>query len=127
MQVESQFISFNNKLSHKLRQDLCIYKSSELESIFTEIINRKKTNIIIGCTYRQTKINLNELNGNYLNILLQQNSKENVFLLVDFNVDLLKYDKDDGANESINSRPCYMYLSYILHPFANIFSNYVSK
>ena len=31
----------NNKLSYKLRQDLCIYKSSELESTFTEIINPK--------------------------------------------------------------------------------------
>ena len=33
----------NNKLSYKLRQDLCIYKSSELESTFIEIINPKKT------------------------------------------------------------------------------------
>ena len=32
----------NNKLYYKLRQDLCIYKSSELESIFIEIINPKK-------------------------------------------------------------------------------------
>ena len=32
----------NNKLSYKLRQDLCIYKSSELESTFIEIINQKK-------------------------------------------------------------------------------------
>ena len=32
----------NNKLSYKLRQDLCIYKSSELESTFIETINPKK-------------------------------------------------------------------------------------
>ena len=50
-----------------------------------------------------------------------------MFLVADFNVVLLRYDKHDGANESINSRPCYMYLSYILHSFANIFSNYFSK
>ena len=30
----------NNKLSYKLRQDLCIYKSSELESTFIEIIDK---------------------------------------------------------------------------------------
>ena len=35
----------NNKLSYKLRQDLCIYKSSELESTFIEIINPKKKKI----------------------------------------------------------------------------------
>ena len=32
----------NNKLSYKPRQDLCVYKSSELESTFIEIIDKKK-------------------------------------------------------------------------------------
>ena len=86
----------NNKLSYKLRQDLCIYKSSELESTFIEIINQKYIYIyiyiIIGCIYRHRTMNLNEFNDNYLNILLQKISKEkkNVFLLGHFNVDLLK-------------------------------------
>ena len=61
----------NNKLSYKLRQDLCIYKSSELESTFIEIINPRKTNIIIGCIHRHPAMNLNEFNDNYLNMLLQ--------------------------------------------------------
>ena len=129
----------NNKLSYKLRQDLCIYKSSELESTFIEIINPKKTNIIIGCIYRPPAMNLNEFNNNYLNILLQKISKEkkNVFLLGDFNVDLLKYDKHAGTNEFIDSLSSYMYLSYNLYPTRvtghsqtityNILSNYVSK
>ena len=85
-------LCINNKLSYKLKQDLCIYKSCELESTFIEIINPKKTNIIIGCIYRHTTMNLNEFNNNYLNILLQKISKEKKFLLGDFNVDLLKYD-----------------------------------
>ena len=109
----------NNKLSYKLRQDLCIYKSSELESTFIEIINPRKTNIIIGCIHRHPTMNLNELRDNYLKILLQKNSKEkkNVFLLGDFNVDLLKYDKHAGTNEFIDSLSSYMYLPYILHPY----------
>ena len=129
----------NNKLSYKVRQDLCIYKSSELESTFIEIINPKKTNITIGCIYRHPTMNLNEFNDNHLNILLQKISKEkkNVLLLGDFNVDLLKYDKQAGTNEFIDSLSSYMYLPYILHPtrvtshsqtiIDNIFSNYVSK
>ena len=50
-------------------------------------------------------MNLNEFNDNYLNILLQKMSKEkkNVFLLGDFDVDLLKYDKRVGTNEFIDS------------------------
>ena len=63
-------------------------------------------------------MNLNEFNDNYLNILLRKLSKEkkNVFLLGDFNVDLLKYDKHPGTNEFIDSLSSYMYLPYILHP-----------
>ena len=63
--------------------------------------------------------------------------KKNVFLLDDFNVDLLKYDKHAGTNEFIDSLSSYMYLPYILHRtrvtshsqtiIDNIFSNYVSK
>ena len=68
-----------NKLSYKLTQHLCIYKSSELESTFVEMINKKKSNIIVGCTYRHPTINLNEFNNNYLNIILQKISKEKKF------------------------------------------------
>ena len=66
MQVEPYFILIIN---YKLRQDLYIYKSSELESTFVEIINPKKTNIIIGCICRHPTVNLNELNNNYPNII----------------------------------------------------------
>ena len=101
----------NNKLSYKPRQDLCVYKSSELESTFIEIINPKKTNIMIGCIYRHSTMNLNEFNDNYLNILLQKISKEkkNGVLLGDFNVDLLKYDKHAGTSAFIDSLSSYMF------------------
>ena len=84
-------------------------------------------------------MNLNEFNDNYLNMLLQKISKEkkNAFLLGDFNVDLLKYDKHAGTNEFIDSLSSYMYLPYILHPtrvtghsqtiIDNILFNYISK
>ena len=63
-------------------------------------------------------MNLNEFKDNYLKILLQRISKEkkNVFLLGEFNVDLLKYDKHAETNEFIDSLSSYMYLPYILHP-----------
>ena len=41
-QAGGPLLFINNKLFYKLRQDLCIYKSSELESTFVEIINTKK-------------------------------------------------------------------------------------
>ena len=56
---------------------------------------------LIGCIYRLPNIDLDEFNDNYLNILLDKISKENksVFLLGDFNVDLLKYDKPVPTND----------------------------
>ena len=66
-------VYINNELSYKLRQDLCISKSSELGSTFIEIINPKKTNVIIGCICRHPAMNLNEFNDNYLNIIAKRN------------------------------------------------------
>ena len=37
-----------NHLSYKPRNDLNIYKKSGVESIFLEVANRRKSNIIIG-------------------------------------------------------------------------------
>ena len=71
------------------------------------------------CIYRPPTMNLNEFSDNYLNILLQNISKEkkNVFLLGDFNVYLLKYDKHAGTKEFIVSFSSDMYFPYyILHP-----------
>ena len=42
----------NNKINYKMRNNLQIYKSKELESIFIEIIESKGKNIIIGCVYK---------------------------------------------------------------------------
>ena len=77
-----------NYLSYKLRNDLNIYKSSELESPFTEISNAKKNDTVIRCICKHPNMNLNESNQFYLNDLLGNLSKENkaVFLLGDFNI-----------------------------------------
>ena len=39
-----------------------IYKSAELESTFIEIINHKKSNILVGCLYRHPDMDINEFN-----------------------------------------------------------------
>ena len=89
-----------NNLSYKPRNDLCIYKSTELESTFIEILNPKKTNVSVGCIYRHPHMDLNEFNDYYINNLLDKLSKENktVFLLGDFNIDLLNYDQHSLTN-----------------------------
>ena len=72
-----------NHLSYKTCFDLNIYESNELESTFIEILNAIKSNVIVGCIYKYTSIDLNEFNTNYPNNLLNKVSKEqkSVFLL----------------------------------------------
>ena len=41
-----------NHLSYKYRNDLNIYKKNDLESTFIEIVNPKKSNIIVRVIYR---------------------------------------------------------------------------
>ena len=47
-----------NHLSYKPRLDLHIYKSNELESTFIEILNPKKSNVIIGCFYKDPSMDV---------------------------------------------------------------------
>ena len=62
-----------NYLSYKCRNDLNI---CELESTFIEIVNPRKSNIIVGVIYRYPSMDLNDFNYNYLDKLLENISKE---------------------------------------------------
>ena len=50
----------SNHLSYKTRSDLRIYKSSKSKSISTEILDPKKTDVILGCSYHHLHIDLDE-------------------------------------------------------------------
>ena len=126
-----------NHLSYKCRNDLNIYKKNELESTFIEIVNPKKSNIIVGVIYRHPSMDLADFNSNYLNKLLENISKEqkSVFLLGDFNVNLLNYNEHNQTNEFLDSLASNSFIPLILQPtritshsntlIDNIFSNVI--
>ena len=60
-----------NHLSHKTCSDLNIYKKIELESTFVEIINPKKSNVIVGIIYRHPKMDVTEFNNILNNLLIK--------------------------------------------------------
>ena len=103
----------SNNLSYKPRNDLCVYRPTDLESTFIEILSPKKTMwlwvyviVIVGlCLYRHPHMDLNEFNDYYNNNLLDKLSKENktVFLLGNFNTELLNYDQHSLTNEFLGS------------------------
>ena len=77
-----------------------IYKKFELESTFIEIINPRKSNIIVGVIYKHSKTDVTDFNSNFLNNLLKNINQEQkkVFLLGDFNVDFLHYNEHKLTN-----------------------------
>ena len=127
----------SNRLSYKPRTDLNMYKKNELESIFIEIINSKKSNIVVGCVYKHPNMDVLDFNS-LINQLLDKISKEQkqIFLLGDFNINLLNYHEHQPTNEFLDSLASNSIIPYILQPtritshsktlIDNIFSNVLS-
>ena len=122
-----------NRLSYKIRNDLKIYKKIELESTFIEIINPRKSNIIVGVIYKHPIMDVTDFNNNFLNNLLKKINQEQkkVFLLGDFNIDLMHYNEHKPTNEFLDSLPliltCYISsnlvdIQAIQEPLVTIFS-----
>ena len=104
-------------LNYKLRKDLEIYKSKQLESTFIEV-NLKNEKIVIGCIYRHQSMELSEFSSDYLTNLLDTLSSENktVVLLGDFNVDLLRYDQNSNISDFLDLMYSSLLLSHIFNP-----------
>ena len=61
-----------NHLSYKCRNDLNIYKKNELESTFIEIVNPKKSNIIVGVIYRHPTMDLTDFKLQLLEQIIRE-------------------------------------------------------
>ena len=127
-----------NNLLYNLHNDLNIYKKSELESAFIEVINPVKSNIFIGSINRHPSMDLEDFDKSFLNKLLEKVSREQkpVYLLGDFNVNLLNYNELCLTNEFLDSIASNSVIPYILQPtritdhseilIDNIFSNVIT-
>ena len=108
-----------------------------MESNFVEIVNPKQSNIIVGVIYRHPSMDLTDFNCNYSNRLLENISKEkkSIFLLGDFNVNLLNYNEHNLTNEFLDSLASNSFINLILQPMRitshsntlidNVFSNVI--
>ena len=122
----SNLLYISNYISYKPRNELSIYKPTELESTFTEILNPKKANMIVGCIYCHPHKDLKEFNDYYVNnhckrkitVLLWINCKRKitVLLLGDFNIDSLNYEQNSLTKEYLASLSSHVLLPHIVQP-----------
>ena len=128
----------NKKIWYKLRNDLKLYHPGKIESTFIEIIYSKSTNAIVGCIYKHPSLQINDYKSDFTSPLLlklQKGSSKRIFLLGDFNIDLLKYDLSGSINNFIDTLNSNFLLPHIRLPaiisktftlIDNIFSNWTS-
>ena len=79
----------------KLCNDLNIYCSKQLESIFIEVLILSKQNQTIGTVYKLLSMNVSKFSHEYLTDILTEikNENKNIILMGDFNVNLINYNK----------------------------------
>ena len=128
--VKEHFIS-------KRRSDLekVSYKPKHLESVFIEICNKNKKNLVIGCIYRHPSMDLNLFNTDFLSPLLQILDKENkqLFLIGDFNINLMNINSNPDTASFFERISSSLFVPHIIFPtrcttnsntlIDNIFSN----
>ena len=125
-------------LNFNPRKDLDIYESKKLESSFTEIINSKESNYIVGVIYRHPKMETNIFIENKLGGLMNKLSKENkkkIYISGDFNFDLFKFSKHEDTANFFNKMASNLFIPHIIVPtkintgndtlIDNIFSNII--
>ena len=111
-----------------------------IKTTFIETAKQKKGNIIVRVIYRHPSMDLTDFNCNYLNKLLENISKEqkSIFLLGDFNVNLLNYNEHNQTNDFLDSlASSNSFIPLILQPIRitshsntlkdNIFSSAINK
>ena len=106
-----------SNLDHFARNDLSILED-EFETIWIEIKNTKGQNVLCCCTYRHPNTDINKFN-NYIDNIMQKISKENklLFIMGDFNVNLLNYESHNDTNDFINTMISHylLLIFYIQH------------
>ena len=81
-------------------------------------LSSQKNHIIVGVIYRHPSMDLVDFHSNYLKKLLENISKDlkSMFLLEDFNVNLLNYNEHNQTNELLDSLASNSVIPSILQP-----------
>ena len=90
--------------------------TNDFETVWVEIENKKDKNILICCVYRHPCSNIDILTSHFQNLLSKISSNKLVFILGDFNINLLNYDSHTPTNDFVNNLFSHSLLPCIHHP-----------
>ena len=95
----------DKQLTYRLRKDLMIYKSREIESTFIGLVNNNNSNTVLGCIYKRPKVSVTEFMEDYLNPLLEKLAKEKIetILMGDFNINISNCNTDRDTSSFIDT------------------------
>ena len=91
--------------------------------------------MVVGCIYKYPTLQINDFKSDFISPLLlklQKESSKRIFLLCDFNIDLLKYELSEPINNFMDTLSSNSFFPHILLPtrisktstlIDNIFSN----
>ena len=98
--------------------NICMYLPKALESVFVEIINPNKANIIVGVIYRHPCMSLKSFNSEHLKPFLHKLGSENKQLILfgDFNVNLLNAKDEPESSAFLDTLGSNLILPQILLP-----------
>ena len=126
-------IYIKHNLDHFIRDNLCKLNDC-FEAVWIEIKNSKGKNSLCGCIYRYPNTDATNL-VQYLEATFSpiDKKKYNIFIMGDFNIDVLQYESHSSTNDFLNTMISNSFLPYILQPtrvtdhsstvIDNIFSN----
>ena len=119
----------NKRHSFKTLPDLAIYKPKKLEPNFAEVVLPKKSNLVVGCIYKHPCMDICTFNDHYLNLFLENLSKEvnkTIVLLGDFNIDLLNFATSKHVITFLDDPASNLLQSLLQHPVNITFENYLN-
>ena len=101
----------DNQFDFHVRNDLTFMKDF-LECIFVEISQQNTSDVIIGCIYRPPNTDVSLFNSDLLVILniLNKYNKMPVFIMGDFNLDLLHSDSHAPTGAFLSTFSSYSFL-----------------
>ena len=111
------YVSDNLHSKERIDLNSILYKSKFLESVFVEINNPGKKNVIVGCIYKHPLLDINDFNDDYLEPLFEKIAGENkdIFLIGDFNIDLINSDTEP-ISSFLDTMTANLYVPHITLP-----------